>query len=178
MENDPPAEGLGAPLEADFETVELEPEPGFPEKESSLHFEIAIGRNPQNVRPGLEKRVAVEQVWRDMADGTADRYDRDEWLTYIAKRIVSDVIDSTDEKGKGSAALLAIGLLGRRMEDTDLLNALQTLLHFADLDAPGRRITQAENVKFLRRAGYLKGLSDTQAKSKIKNLIQNRLPRD
>ncbi len=57
------------------------------DKDSDLHFEIAIGRNRKDARPGLETRVAVEMVWRDMANGTADRFDREEWLSYIARRV-------------------------------------------------------------------------------------------
>ena len=147
----------------------------LPDKESDLLFEIAIGRNPENVRPGQDRRVAVEMVWRSMADGTADCYEREEWLSHIAKRIVKEVIDIADEKDKGSAALSAVGLLGRRVDDTELINALQSLLGFADLISPGGKLSLADKVRLLRPGGHFEGLSDAQAKSKIKNLLQNRL---
>jgi len=145
------------------------------DKISSLHFEIAVGRNRKDTRPGLETRVAVEMVWRDMANGNADRYDREEWLSYIAQRVVSDVIDIADEKGKGSAALSALGLLGRRVDNADLLNALQSLHDFADLMVPDREMSLAEKVRCLKPGGYFNGMTDNAAKKKIQNLLRNRL---
>ena len=142
------------------------------EKECSLHFEIAIGRNKD--RPGLERRVAMETVWRDMAEGNADRHDSEEWLSYIAKRVVSGVIDnpSLDEKGKGSAALMAIGLFGRRVVNSDLLNDLQTLMDFADLLIPERKMSLAEQERLLRQQGHFKGLSVPEAKKQIQYILR------
>lgn len=145
------------------------------EKECNLHFEIAIGRNKD--RPGLEQRFAVEKVWREMANGTADRHERDEWLSYIAKRVVSGVIDDVDfdEQDKGQAAISAIGLVGRRVVDSELLEDLDTLMGFADLLIPERKMSHREKVRSLRQRGHFQGLSDSAAVKKIQNLVQNRL---
>ena len=143
-----------------------------PDKECDLHYEIAMGRTEPQL--GLERRYAIELVWRDMASGGADRYDRDEWLSYIAKRIVSDVIDNPDEKGKASAALLAIGLFGRRVQDSALLSDLDTLMFGADLFFPGKKMSHQDWVDVLRPKGHFKGLSDSRAVRKIQNLIRNR----
>lgn len=142
------------------------------DKECDLHFEIAIGRNKG--RPGLEQRVAVERVWRDMADKAADPYDREEWLTYIAKRVVSGLIDNPDllEKGKGSAALVAIGLFGRRVENSDLLNDLQTLMGLADILIPNRKMSLTDKERLLRKQGHFNGLSVKEAKKQIQHTLR------
>jgi len=111
-----------------------------------------------------------------MAEGNADRYDREEWLSYIAKRVVSGVIENPglDEKGKGSAALMAIGLFGRRVVDSELLSELDTLMSFADLLIPERKMSHLEKVRSLRPGGHFEGLSDRAAVRKIQNLLRNR----
>lgn len=148
------------------------------EKETDLLFEIAIGRNQG--QPGLERRVAVEAIWREMANGTAAPHERDEWLSHISKCIVSQVIDNpaAEGKGKGSAALIAIGLHGRRVDDSELLRALDTLTSFADLFIPHRKMTQLEKVRSLRPGGHFRGLTDREAVRKIENVVRNRLPKE
>lgn len=144
--------------------------------EPNLLFEIARGR--QTARPGMERRVAVEAVWRSMADGTAHRDHREDWLSYIADRVVSDVIDNKDldEKGKkGSAALAAICLYGRRVDDSGLLSALDSLMGFENLVCPEEKTSHLETVQSLRQMGYFQDLKDGEAVRKVQNLIQNRL---
>ena len=145
------------------------------EKGSNEHFEIAIGRNKE--RTGLKQRFAVEKVWREMANGDADRHDRDEWLSYIAKRVVAGVIDDVDfdDKDKGQAAISALGLTGRRVVDSELLEDLDTLQRLADILIPNRKMSSSEKVRSLRQRGHLQGLSDSAAVKKIQNLVQNRL---
>ena len=172
MENDLPNKGSDAQGEPNVESIDVGPKDGFPDKESDLHYEIAIGRNTQ--QPGIEQRYAVELVWRDMANGGADRYDRDEWLSYIAKRIVSSVIDNPDEKGKASAALMAIGLFGRRVQDSALLYDLDTLMVCSNLFFPDKKMSHQDRVDALRHRGHFKGLSDSRAVRKIQNLLRNR----
>ena len=144
--------------------------------ESNLQFEIAIGRNSDH--PGFERRVAVEAVWREMANGTADPREREMWLSHIAKRLVSGVIDNDDldEKGKASAALRALGLYGRRVIDSELLTDLDTLRGFADLFAD-KKMTRLKEVQLLRQRRHFEGMSDTAAVRKIQNLLQNRAER-
>ena len=170
MENDLPNKRSGAQGEPVVESVDVGPKDGFTDKESDLHFEIAIGRNKS--RLGLERRDAVEMVWRDMAQGKADQYDRDEWLTYIAQRLVAEIIDNNDldEKLKGPAALFAVGLEGRRVVNSRLLNDLDTLMCFGDLMIPDRKISLADKEQLLRQQGHFKGMSVQQAKKQIQNI--------
>lgn len=143
--------------------------------ESRLVFEIAMGREKK--RPGLERRVAVEEVWRSMADGTADCHERQEWLSYIAERIISRVIDNpavSSEGRKGRAALDAIWLNGRRIDDSELIRDLDSLVAFENLDKPGKAMSHLDKVRSLRKLGHFKEITERQAVRKIQNLIQNR----
>ena len=139
-----------------------------------LVFEIAIGR--QHDRPGLERRYAIESVWRDIASGTAGRHRREEWLDHIARRVVSSIIDNRDlsEKHKGSAALSALGLLGRKVTNSKLLDDIETLMAFGDLVQPSRRITHLEIVSSLRSSGHFAEVDDRKAVRLLRNLLANR----
>ena len=139
-----------------------------------LIFEIAIGR--QNERPGLERRFAIESVWRDIASGTASQHTREEWLDHIARKVVSGIIDNAElnEKHKGSAALSALGLLGRKVINSKLLDDIDTLMAFGDLDQPSRRITHLETVTSLRTFGHFDRLDDRAAVRLLRNLLANR----
>ena len=139
-----------------------------------LIFEIAIGR--QNARPGLERRYAIESVWRDIASGTAGPHRREEWLNHIAKRVLTEIIDNAElsEKHKGSAALKVLGLWGRKVINSKLLDDIDTLMAFGDLNQPSRRITHLERVKSLRSFGHFDELDDRAAVRLLRNLLANR----
>lgn len=145
------------------------------DEESSLLFEVAIGRNEG--RPGLEQRYAVETVWRQIAAGTLGKFEREEWMTHVAQRLVERVIDnpSLDAKHRGSEALSALGLWGRRAVHSELISDLQTLLEFADLISPERELTYEEIANLLAKREHFRDLSFAQAVKLVRNLVQNRL---
>ena len=129
-----------------------------------------------NIVSGLERRYAIESVWRDIASGTASRHTREEWLDHIAGKVLTELIDNPalSEKHKGSAALSVLGLLGRKVINSKLLDDIDTLMAFGDLDQPSRRITHLEIVKSLRSSGHFARLSEGQAVRLLRNLLANR----
>ena len=97
---------------------------------------------------------AVERVWRSIADGSANIAERDVWLTAVAKRVVTNVLDQT-EKSRPQEALKALHLYGQQDRNWRLAYDLDVLDSFEDLDDPTRKLSRREVARRMQARGHL-----------------------
>lgn len=143
-----------------------------PGQQYDIDLAVALKRLPE--LGGLQRRAAVESLWRRIANGTAPKHTVEDWAQHVARELVSKIIDypSLDEKFKGSEALRSVGLFGRRTADAVLMGDLDWVIGTAEWPGVGRQGKLGDVVGRLREMGHFKGVSEKIALRKVQYLLK------
>jgi hypothetical protein len=149
-----------------------EPVPGRREGEEpdpapETDFDVA-----RTIEDPSENRATAEGIWRDLAAGRLGPMDRDVWLTAVAERVVAFVLDTEDEKNRGSQALMALFLAGRAIAHQRAGEELEVLDEFTNLDG-SEPASRREAARALQARGYLTDRTEAEA-MKVVDRLRNR----
>ncbi|WP_295639470.1 hypothetical protein [Novosphingobium sp.] len=98
-----------------------------------LAYDLEVARGMRS--EGVSKRQAAERIWKAISAGKADPGTKLCWVEHIAKELCSEIIDKRDldDKRRGSAALIAMGIYGKDDEFSGIRSLIEMWLDFGDI---------------------------------------------
>jgi hypothetical protein len=138
-----------------------------PDPPNEMDFDIA-----RTIKDPPENRATAEGIWRDLAAGRVSQKDRDLWLTAVAERVVAYVLDTEDERNRGSQALIALFLAGRAIAHQRAGEDLELFDEFTNLDG-SEPASRREAARMLQARGYLTDRTEAEA-MKVIDRLRNR----
>lgn len=150
----------------------------FANDPDGLAYTLELAKNAPTAATDIHgklQKMAAEKIWRAIAAGEAHDNTKLAWVEHVAKCVMESFLegDGMESNERGTAALKVLGLCGHRYENARILQVIDTILSFQnlDLEAPEQTPlpTPTELLKILQQVGLMND-KDTPHRQKQKRV--------